>query len=175
MVGKLYTGAALSLIALLTMATSTYGTPSEPVTVDVYGASYSVKLDPEVTDQVLRTQPWWGNRQLAGELCKALVYQGEEIASVGFNSVEISGEEYIEAYLVMPSATCSGPVVISKQDIGQMAGGTFFVVTGTLCFSNNDNDLNAQVKTSGLQTVQALAGQTMATANCGYFNNTILY
>ena len=176
MLEKLFTGTAIGFIALLALVKSTYASPSEPVTVDVYGSSYSVELDHDATDQVLRNQPWWGNKTLAGELCEALVHEGEDIASVGFNIMEISGEDYIEAYLVMPLATCSGPVLISQEDIGQMTGGTFFVVSGNVCFTSNSETLSAQLrKNHPLSQHLYITPQNVSVLNCGYFNNSILY
>lgn len=172
MLKRLFTGTALGLASLVVSMSSSYASPSAPVTVDVYGSSYSVELDSEATGQVLRNQPWWGNKQLASELCEALVYQGEDIASVGYNTMEIGGDDYIEAYLVMPLATCSGPVLISQEDIGQMTGGTFFVVSGNVCLTRNTDDLNSQLYK--LKTPY-LTPQNVSILNCGYFNHSILY
>lgn len=172
MFARLFTGTAIVYVSLLTMATTSYASPSEPVTVDVYGSSYNVELDHEATDQVLRNQPWWGNKQLASELCEALVYQGDDVASVGFNTMEINGEDYIEAYLVMPLATCSGPVVISQADIGQMAGGTFVVVSGNICLTSATDTLSAY---ANKDDNPELIYQTISAFNCNYFDNSILY
>ena len=169
---RLFTGTTVGFISLMTLAASSSASPSEPVTVDVYGSSYSVELEYEATAQVLQNQPWWGNKQLASELCEALVYQGSEVASVGFNTVEINDEDYIEAYLVMPHATCSGPVVIAPEDIGRMTGGTFFVTTGNFCLTNTENDLTAQLTKENALPLQY---QNISIINCGYFNNSILY
>ncbi len=172
MLRRLFTGTAIGLVSLFILAKSSNASPNEPVTVDVYGSSYSVELDHEATDQVLRNQPWWGNKQLANELCEALVYEGDDIASVGFNTMEIGGEDYIEAYLVMPLSTCTGPVLISQEDIGQMTGGTFFVVSGNVCLTST-----AEILSSHLSKNQNpyLTPQTVSVLNCGYFNNSILY
>ena len=169
---SLFTGTAIGLVSLLTLATSGNASSDEPVTVDVYGSSYSVELDHEATDQVLRHQPWWGNKQLAHELCEALVHEGEDIASVGFNTMEIGGEDYIKAYLVMPLATCTGPVLISQEDIGQMTGGTFFVVSGNVCLTSTSEFLSSHLSKS---QNPYLTPQEVSVLNCGYFNNSILY
>ncbi|MBT9315673.1 hypothetical protein [Leptothoe spongobia] len=171
MIGRLFTGTILGYISLLALTASSHAS-TEPVTVDVYGSSYSVELDHEVTDRDLRNQPWWGNKELASELCEALVYQGDEIASIGFNKLEINGEDYIEAYLVMPLTTCSGPVVIAPADIGQMTGGTFFVISGNVCLTNTTDSLSAQVQKN--QTSQPIL-QNVSMLNCHYFNDFILY
>lgn len=172
MLRRLFTGTTAGFISLMALATSSSASPNEPVTVDVYGASYSVELEYEATAQVLQKQPWWGNKRLASELCEALVYQGEEIASVGFNTLDINGEDYIEAYLVMPLSTCNGPVVIAPEDIGQMTGGTFFVTTGNGCLTNTIGELNAQI---AKENALPLQHETISIINCGYFNNSILY
>lgn len=171
MLGRLFTGTVLGYLSLFALTTSGHAS-TEPVTVDVYGSSYSVELDPEATDQVLRNQPWWGNKELASELCEALVYQEGDIASVGYNTTEIRGVDYIEAYLVMPFATCTGPVVISQEDIGQMTGSTFFVVSGDVCLTSSADILNAQVQKT--QTPQ-LIPQHISVLDCNNFNNIILY
>ena len=172
MFGRLFTGTTISYISLFVLAMVSHASPTESVTVDVYGSSYSVELDYEATDQILRNQPWWGNKQLASELCEALVYEGEDIASVGFNTLEISGENYIEAYLVMPPAICSGPVLIEQEDIGQMTGGTFFVVSGNVCLTSIEESLNAQVDNNqGAFSIY----QNISSVNCDYFNPTNLY
>lgn len=176
MLEKLFIGTTLGFVSLFTLAGVSYGSPSEPVTVDVYGSSYSVELDPDATDQVLRNQPWWGNRELASELCEALVYEGEDIASVGYNTMEISGEDYIEAYLVMPLATCSGPVLISQEDIGRMNSGTFFVVSGNLCFTSTQDSLSAGLhKNQTLNQNLYLTPQNASVLNCGYLDHSIFY
>ncbi len=172
MIGRLFTGAVLGYAALFALAASSYASPSERVTVDVYGSSYSVELEHEATDQVLKNQPWWGNKVLANELCEALVYEGDDIASVGYNIMEIGGQDYIEAYLVMPLANCSGPVVIAQEDIGQMTGGTFFVLSGSTCFTrtpdNSTENLRAQLHN---KHNRHLASQDISALNCGYFNS----
>ena len=176
MLDRLFIGATLSFVSLFTLAGASYGSTNEPVTVDVYGSSYSVELDHDITGRVLRNQPWWGNRQLASELCEALVYQGEEIASVGYNTIEISGEDYIEAYLVMPSATCSGPVLVSQADIGRMNSGTFFVVSGNLCFTSTQDSFSAELyKNYTLTQNLQVTPQNVSVLNCGYFDHSILY
>ncbi|NEQ50871.1 MAG: hypothetical protein F6K11_12175 [Leptolyngbya sp. SIO3F4] len=171
MLGRLFTGTVLGYFSLLALTLSSHAS-TEPVTVDVYGSSYSVELDHQATDQVLRNQPWWGNKALASELCEALVYQEGDIASVGYNVTEIRGIDYIEAYLVMPLATCTGPVVISQEDIGRMTGGTFFVVSGDICLTSHADSLHSQVQKN--QTSH-LIPQNVSVLNCNYFNNTILY
>ena len=176
MFGRLFRGTAASYVSLFALATISYASPlesapSESLTVDVYGSSYSVELDHEATDRVLRNQPWWGNKELASELCEALVYEGEDIASVGFNTLEISGENFIEAYLVMPPAICSGPVLLSQDDIGEMTGGTFFVVSGNVCLTSAAESLSALGdKNQGLFPIY----QNFSSMNCGYFNTPIL-
>ncbi|MEL7508976.1 MAG: hypothetical protein AAFU84_04695 [Cyanobacteria bacterium J06633_23] len=170
MLRRLFTGTVLGYVSLFALATSGHASSAEPVTVDVYGSSYSVELEHEATDQVLRNQPWWGNKELASELCEALVYEGDDIASVGFNTMEINGEAYIEAYLVMPLATCSGPVVISQADIGHMTGGTFFVVSGNVCLTSSTDTLSAQI-----DKTQDPYLTPVSVLNCGYFNHSILY
>lgn len=169
---RVFSGTILGLISILSIATSSQASSNEPVTVDVYGASYSVELDYDATTQVLQNQPWWGNQKLASELCEALVYEGEAIASVGFRNIEIDNENYIEAYLVMPNTTCSGPVIISLEDIGRMTGGTFFVVSGNVCFTDNPATvLNAQNnKSHSLHWMYQQASKV----NCAYFNGSIL-
>ena len=169
---RVFTGTALGFITVLAMATTSRASSNEPVTVDVYGSSYRVELDHEATAQRLQNQPWWGNKKLASGLCEALVHEGEEIASVGFNSVEIDDENYIEAYLVMPNTTCSGPVVIAPEDIGHMTGGTFFVLSGNVCFTSNPAALHAQIHKN--HAPHRLYQQASA-INCGYFNHSILY
>ncbi|MEO0432212.1 MAG: hypothetical protein AAF151_11015 [Cyanobacteria bacterium J06656_5] len=170
MFGRLFTGTILGYVSLLALATPGHASSTEPVTVDVYGSSYSVELEHEATDRVLRNQPWWGNKELASELCEALVYEGDEIASVGFNTMEINGEDYIEAYLVMPLTTCSGPVVISQADIGHMTGGTFFVVAGNVCLTSSTDILSAQIDKN-----QAPYLTLVSVLNCGYVDHSILY
>lgn len=172
MLRRVFTGITLGVISTLTMAAAGQASSNGPVTVDVYGSSYQVELDHEATAQILQNQPWWGNKELAGELCEALVHEGEAIASVGFNSVEINDENYIEAYLVMPNTTCSGPVVIAPEDIGHMAGGTFFVISGNVCFTETSDIFNAQVDKN--RSPHRLYQQASA-VNCGYFNHSILY
>ena len=169
---RLFRGTVISYVSLLVLATSSSASPAKSVTVDVYGSSYSVELEHEATDRMLRNQPWWGNKELASELCEALVYEGEDIASVGFDTLEISGENYIEAYLVMPSTICSGPVLISQEDIGRMDGGTFFVVSGNVCVTSADGDLNAQADSE--QQLFSIY-QNISSVNCGYFNIPNLY
>ena len=172
MLGRLFTSTTVGFFSLSMLTGASYASSSEPVTVDVYGSSYSVELDHEATDQVLRNQPWWGNKALASELCEALVYEEGDIASVGFNTTEISGKDYIEAYLVMPLATCSGPILVSQEDIGQMTGGTFFVISGDVCLTSTADVLSAQIrKNQNLSPVY----QPVTTLNCGYFNHSILY
>ncbi|MGD1948365.1 MAG: hypothetical protein ACFB14_01820 [Leptolyngbyaceae cyanobacterium] len=172
MFGRLFSGTAVSYLSLFTLATISHASPSESLTVDVYGSSYSVELDHEATDRVLRSQPWWGNKELASELCEALVYEGEDIASVGFNTLAIGGENFIEAYLVMPSAICSGPVLISQEDIGEMTGGTFFVVSGNGCLTSTAESLSALGdKNQGSFQIY----QNFGSMNCGYFNTPTLH
>ncbi|MEM9807424.1 MAG: hypothetical protein AAF959_19345 [Cyanobacteria bacterium P01_D01_bin.56] len=172
MLKRLFAGTTLGFFSALMVVPSSYGSSGESVTVDVYGSSYDVELDHEVTDQVLRSQPWWGNKALASELCEALVYEGEEIASVGYNTMEVRGEDYIEAYLVMPSAICTGPVLIDPADIGQMTGGTFFVVSGNVCLTSVADSLHAQTAKSRNSD---LTYQSASAINCDHINNSILY
>ena len=172
MLGRLFTGTTLGFISLLALASSSYGSSNEPVTVDVYGSSYSVELDHEATDQILRNQPWWGNKEFASELCEALVYQGEDIASVGYNTMEVRSQDYIEAYLVMPLATCTGPVLIAPEDIGQMTSGTFFVISGNVCLTSTTDTFSAQMHK---QQHPYWMPQTVSVINCGYSNNSILF
>ena len=176
MLDRLFIGTTLGFVSLFALAGASYGSPSEAVTVDVYGSSYSVELDRDATGQVLRNQPWWGNKELASELCEALVYQGEDMASVGYNTMEISGEDYIEAYLVMPLATCSGPVLIPQEDIGRMNSGTFFVVSGNLCFTSTQDRLSAELyKNYTLNQNLSVTTQNVSVLNCGYFDHSIFY
>ena len=91
----------------------------------------------------------------------------------------INGEDYIEAYFVMPLATCSGPVLISQEDIGQMTSGTFFVISGNVCLTSARDRLNSQInnqfnKRQNLHNLQ-LTSQNVSILNCGYFDPTILY
>ncbi|MBT9311762.1 hypothetical protein [Leptothoe kymatousa] len=171
----LFSGTILGFIAIFSLAASSRASPSEPVTVDVYGSSYSVELEYAATHRLLSHQPWWGKKRLAGELCEALVEQGTEIANVGFNVMEISGKTYIEAYLVMPSATCSGPVVISPEDIGESAGGTFVVVSNShICLTDSSpNEPVAQLDKNNRPEVMDDYG--MVTWNCSYFNYSMVY
>ncbi|MGD1855495.1 MAG: hypothetical protein ACFB2W_14720 [Leptolyngbyaceae cyanobacterium] len=171
MATKLFTGGILGIVSLIALVGSSHASSGGPITVDAYGSSYSVELDSNATNRVLRNQPWWGNRELASELCEALVYQGQDIASVGFNTMEISGENYIAAYLVMPSTTCSGPVVIAPEDIGQRAGGTFFVVTGNVCLSSKTNVTDQGFTAKTHQPVPTIA----SIVNCDYFDRSMLY
>ncbi|MEO0867645.1 MAG: hypothetical protein AAFY17_04185 [Cyanobacteria bacterium J06642_11] len=175
MLKELFAGAALGCLSLFVIAPSSHGSSgasNESVTVDVYGSSYSVELDHEATDQVLRNQPWWGNRGLASELCETLVRKGEEIASVGYNTTQIGDKDYIEAYLVMPLATCTGPVLIEQEDIGQMTGATFFVISGSVCLTNHSETLHAHLPKDYERN---LIYQKASAVNCGYFDSSILY
>ncbi len=169
---RLFTGITLGIVSLTVLAGASYGSSSEPVTVDVYGSSYSIELDHDATDHVLRNQPWWGNKELASELCEALVYQGEDIASIGYNTMEIRGQDYIEAYLVMPLATCTGPVLVSQADIGQMTSGTFFVISGNVCLTSNTDVLSSQLRK---HQHPYLMPQNISVLNCDYLNNSIMY
>ncbi|MBX2865494.1 MAG: hypothetical protein KTR27_18235 [Leptolyngbyaceae cyanobacterium MAG.088] len=172
MLERLFAGTTLGIVAISVLAGSSYGSSSEPLTVDVYGSSYSIELDHDATDQVLRRQPWWGNKDLANELCEALVYEGEDIASIGYNTTEIRGQDYIEAYLVMPLATCTGPIVVAPEDIGEMTGGTFFVIAGDVCITSNIDVLNSQ---NQKYQHPSLTPQNVSVLNCSYFDDSIVY
>lgn len=170
MLQRLVSRTTAGFVVLSLFASTSYASPGGPVTVDVYGSSYSVELEQEATERVLQNQPWWGNRELASELCEALVYQGEGAASIGFNTTAISGKSYIEAYLVIPLATCSGPVLVSPEDIGQMTSGTFVIVSGNVCLTNATDALNAQAgKPQSTQPIY----QNISSLNCSYYNNPI--
>ncbi len=72
----------------------------------------------------------------------------------------------------MPSATCSGPIVISLEDAGQMSGSTFFVVSDDICLNSSPDDLTVQVTKSN---TSYSTYQYASAFNCNYFNRSTFF